>query len=215
MPDTTSQSIAAVVAAAGRSTRMGEPKQLMPWGERTVLGTVAHNLAEAGASPVLCVVGHRADEMAAALGHAPAQLLRNPGYLEGEMLSSYQVGVQHLISSSTPFLGTLLALGDQPHVSVAVIQQVLDQARQSPNQIVIPSFEMRRGHPFYIPARLWQELLGLTQAETLRTLLQRHNSSVIYVNVTTDAILRDIDTPADYQALSANPSRTEDSAHHP
>src|SRR4051794_9920990 len=104
-------SIAAVVAAAGRSTRMGEPKQLLPWGSRTVLGTVACNLAEAGATPVLCVVGHRSDEMSAALGDAPARLLRNPYYLLGEMLSSYQVGVRHLLSLGTPFLGALLALG--------------------------------------------------------------------------------------------------------
>lgn len=194
--------VAAVVAAAGRSTRMGEPKQLLPWGERTVLGTVAHNLAEAGASPVLCVVGHRADEMAAALGDAPAHLLRNPNYLLGEMLSSYQVGVQHLSSVAIPLLGTLLALGDQPHVPIEVIRQVIKAAHASPDQIVIPSYEMRRGHPFYLPARLWPELLALTQEETLRTLLQRHQSAITYVNVTTDAVLRDIDTPADYQELS-------------
>jgi molybdenum cofactor cytidylyltransferase len=195
--------IAAVVAAAGRSTRMGEPKQLLPWGERTVLGAVAHNLAEAGASPVLCVVGHRAGEMASALGDAPAILLNNPDYLQGEMLSSYQTGVRYLLSERLPALGALLALGDQPHVPIDVIRQVLDQARSSPEEIVIPSYELRRGHPFYLPKRLWPELLSLGHEETLRTLLQRHQSTITYVNVSTPAILRDIDTPADYQALSA------------
>jgi molybdenum cofactor cytidylyltransferase len=193
--------IAAVVAAAGRSTRMGEPKQLLPWGEHTVLGTVARNLDAAGAAPVLCVVGHRADEMSAALGDAPAQLLPNPDYLQGEMLSSYQVGVRHLLSLGTPFLGTLLALGDQPHVPVAVIRQVIEAARTSPDKIVMPSYEMRRGHPFYFPARLWPELLALTFEETLRVVTQRNQAAIIYVNVDTDAILRDMDTPADYQAL--------------
>lgn len=196
--------IAAVVAAAGRSTRMGEPKQLLPWGNRTVLGTVAHNLAEAGATPVICVVGHRAAEMAAALGDAPAQLLHNPDYLQGEMLSSYQVGVRHLISSASfpgSFLGTLLALGDQPHVPVAAIRQVLDAARTSPDRIIMPSYEMRRGHPFYFPARLWPELLALTFEETLRVVIQRHQTEIAYVNIDSDSILRDIDTPADYQSL--------------
>src|SRR5690606_26675506 len=108
-------SIAAVVAAAARSTRMGEPKQLLPWGKRTVLATVAHNLAAARASPVLCVVGHRADEMAAALGDAPALSLRHPDYLLCEMLRSYQAGVRHLQASSARYYGTLLALGDQRH----------------------------------------------------------------------------------------------------
>ena len=196
------QQIAAVVAAAGRSTRMGEPKQLLPWGERTVLGTVAQHLADAGASPVLCVVGHRADEMAAALGDAPAQLLRNPNFLQGEMLSSYQVGVRHLLDTGTPCLGALLALGDQPHIPVDVIQRVIHQARATPDKIVIPSYEMRRGHPFYLPAHLWLDLLALAGEETLRDLLRRHQSAITYVDVTTDAILRDIDTPADYQALA-------------
>lgn len=200
--------VAAVVAAAGRSTRMGEPKQLLPWGERTVLGTVAFNLAAAGARPVLCVVGHRAAEMAAALADAPAQLLHNEGFLAGEMLSSYQVGVHHLVAQGAPYLGTLLALGDQPHVPVEIIRRVIEEARHVPDQIVIPSYQMRRGHPFYLPARLWPDLLALTQAETLRTLLQRYQSSITYLNVESDSILRDIDTPADYQALSgreANP----------
>lgn len=194
--------VAAVVAAAGRSTRMGEPKQLLAWGDRTVLGAVAHNLAAAGASPVLCVVGHRADEMAAALGDAPAHLLRNPNYLQGEMLSSYQTGVRYLLAEGSPCIGTLLALGDQPHVPVSVIAQVIEQARLTPDHIVIPSYQMRRGHPFYLPAQLWPELLALSHEETLRTLLQRHANSITYVNVETDAILNDIDTPADYQTLS-------------
>ncbi len=194
--------VAAVVAAAGRSTRMGEAKQLLPWGERTVLESVVHNLAEAGASPVICVVGHRADEMVTALGNAPAILLRNPDYLEREMLSSYQVAVRHLMAEATPCFGTLLALGDQPHIPKSVIRQVVEQARVTPDHIVIPSFELRRGHPFYLPADLWPELLALSDDETLRTLVQRHQPSITYVNVMTDAILRDIDTPADYQALS-------------
>jgi molybdenum cofactor cytidylyltransferase len=201
------EAIAAVVAAAGRSTRMGEPKQLLPWGDRTVLGAVALHLAEAGAQPVLCVVGHRATEMAAALGDAPAQLINNPDYLNGEMLSSYQAGVRHLLAGADSHLGALLALGDQPHVPVDVLRQVIAQARQTPELIVIPSYEKRRGHPFYLPAGLWQELLSLSYEESLRTLLQRHQESITYVNVGTDAILRDMDTPADYQALAAKETK--------
>jgi molybdenum cofactor cytidylyltransferase len=194
--------IAAVVAAAGRSIRMGTPKQLLAWGERTVLSAVTDHLVAAGASPVLCVVGHRAGEMATALGNAPAILLRNDDFLLGEMLSSYQVGVRHLTHDTASYLGTLLALGDQPHVPVEVITQILVQARQTPDRIVVPSYEMRRGHPFYLPASLWPELLGLAGEATLRTLMQRNQALISYVNVNTDAILRDMDTPADYEALT-------------
>jgi molybdenum cofactor cytidylyltransferase len=116
--------------------------------------------------------------------------------------------VRHLLSADAKnsgfvWRGTLLALGDQPHIPVSVIQCVIEQSLRTPESIVIPSYEMRRGHPFYLPARLWADLLALSHNETLRTLLQRNQESITYVNVETDAILTDIDTPADYQALSA------------
>lgn len=193
--------IAAVIAAAGRSTRMGEPKQLLPWGDRTVLATVAANLAAAGADPVICVVGHLADRMAAALQGSPAVIVRNPDYAAGEMLSSYQAGIRALLTSADDCAGTLLALGDQPHVPVEVITRVVDRARLEPARVVIPSFAMRRGHPFFLPRDLWDELLALPLSDSLRTLMRRHDDAVCYVDVQTDAILRDMDTPADYAAL--------------
>jgi molybdenum cofactor cytidylyltransferase len=199
-----------VIAAAGRSTRMGEPKQLLPWGSTTVLAAVVANLAAAGAAPVVCVVGHRGAEMAALLAGSPACIVKNPDYLSGEMLSSYQAGIGHLSAGTlaafgqvAPLLGALLALGDQPHIPASVIAQVIAQARRTPDALVIPSFHMRRGHPFYLPAALWPELLALPPGDTLRTLVRRHEAAIIYVALDTDAILRDIDTPADYRELSA------------
>lgn len=196
--------IAAVIAAAGRSTRMGEPKQLLPWGDTTVLGAVVANLSAAGAAPVVCVVGHRRDEVETALHGSSAILVHNPDYLEGEMLSSFQAGIRHLSGAhhpEQPYLGALLALGDQPHIPVPVIAQVIEQARRTPHSLVIPSHAMRRGHPIYLPAALWPELLALSLDDTLRTLVRCHERSIVYVTVATDAILRDMDTPDDYAAL--------------
>lgn len=203
--------IAAVIAAAGRSTRMGRPKQLLPWGDSTVLATVACNLAAAGAAPVVCVVGHRAAEMTATLAGLPDtsdtfRLIQNAEYLHGEMLSSYRAGIAALLADAAPYAGTLLALGDQPHIPVPIIRQVLSHAQTHPDVLAIPSYTMRRGHPFYLPRGLWPELLALGIDDTLRTLLRRHDTLIRYVDVNTDAILRDIDTPADYQALAPTPS---------
>lgn len=198
----TPPAIAAIVAAAGRSTRMGAPKQLLPWQGTTVLGAVVRNLAGAGAQPVVCVVGHRRDDMIAALADAPAVAVANPHYLQGEMLSSYQAGVRYLQDADTTVAGALLALGDQPHIPVDVLAAVLAQARQTPGQLVIPRYQERRGHPIYLPAALWPELLALGHDDTLRTLVVRHAPSIVYVAVETDAILRDIDTPNDYRSLA-------------
>ncbi|MCX6047154.1 MAG: nucleotidyltransferase family protein [Chloroflexi bacterium] len=193
--------IAAVIAAAGQSRRMGSPKQLLPWGDSTVIATVVQNLSAAGAEPVLCVVGHRQAEVTAALTNTQAEIVFNPDYAYTEMLSSYQAGIRHL--ETTQCQGALIALGDQPHIPVTVIQQVIAQARQTPDQVVIPSYEMRRGHPFYVPRTLWPALLALGNEESLRTLLKLHGGDIVYVNIATDVILRDMDSPADYASLQA------------
>jgi molybdenum cofactor cytidylyltransferase len=180
---------------------MGEPKQLLPWGDSTVLATVVANLAAGGADPIICVVGHLAERMEAALRGSPGHVIRNPDYAEGEMLSSYQTGIRYLRAAALICTGTLLALGDQPHVPVPVIAAVVAQARQTPARIVIPSYRMRRGHPLYLPSALWDELLALPLADSLRTLMRRNDDAVVYVDVDSDAILRDLDTPADYAQL--------------
>ncbi len=197
---TTNAPVAAIIAAAGRSQRMGSPKQLLAWGASTVIATVVENLSTAGAAPVVCVVGHQATAISQALGKTHAQLVFNPDYAVAEMLGSYQAGIRSL--AATACSGTLIALGDQPHIPAAVIRQVVAQAQTTPDQLVIPSYNLRRGHPFYVPRRLWSELLVLRADETLRTLLTRHADAIVYVTVDTDAILRDMDTPEAYNRLT-------------
>ena len=199
-------SIAAVIAAAGFSRRMGRFKQLLPWGDGTVIATTAQNLAAAGAGPVVCVVGHRGDEVAAevqaALQPDVLQIVYNRQYDSGEMLSSFQAGVDFLQGSrGAGEQGGLLSLSDQPHVPVDVIRAIVQQAQRTPGRIVIPSHNFRRGHPIYLPRSLWTDLLALGADETLRTLIVRYDHQITYVNVDTDAILRDMDTPSDYEAL--------------
>jgi molybdenum cofactor cytidylyltransferase len=187
---------------------MGQPKQLLPWGNSTVLAAVVAAHFQAGADPVVCVVGHRAGEMADAVAHTAARVVVNPDYVDGEMVSSFRAGLSALSSDGTlpiPRLGALLALGDQPHVPAAVISAIIAQARRTPECLVMPSYRMRRGHPIFLPVHLWTELIELPHPATLRTLrdlLAPRQDDVVYVTVGTDAILRDIDTPADYAALT-------------
>ncbi len=201
--------VAAVVAAAGRSRRMGQPKQILPWGETTVIAAVVQNLASAGAEPVVCVLGHCWEEVARALADTPAHLVYNERYRQGEMLSSYQAGVRYLLEREEPLAGTLLALGDQPHIPVTIIRAVVEQAQRTPHRPVVPSYAMRRGHPFYLPAVLWPELLALGPEETLRALM-RCRQDIAYVPVESDAILRDMDTPAEYQTLRTQAWESQD-----
>lgn len=193
--------IAAVIAAAGRSRRMGKPKQLLPWREGTVIEAVVENLAAASVAPIVCVVGHRADEMRAALRTSAADIVYNPAYELSEMLASYQAGVAQLETARRAIAGALFALSDQPHIPASVIRRVVEAAHHRPEAIVIPSYRMRRGHPIYLPNRLWPELLALPTDATLRSLINRHAGAIRYVQCDTDAILTDIDTPDDYARL--------------
>ena len=193
--------IPAIVAAAGMSRRMGEPKQLLPWGEGTVIEAVVNTLAAAAAEPVVCIIGHQALQMRAALRKSSAQIVYNSAYAQGEMLSSYQAGIQWLIEQGNRASGLLLALSDQPHLPMEVVRDVCTVARTQPDAIVIPSHQMRRGHPIYLPRRFWSQALKLPKDATLRTLIQQHDDAVFYVNLNQPAILADLDTPEDYRRL--------------
>jgi len=191
--------VAAVVVAAGLSTRMGAPKQLLPWGESTVIETVVERLSLAGAEPIVVVSGHHGAEVAACLEGSGATVVSNPDFGRVEMLRSVQVGLRALEQSGCA--GALVALGDQPHVPVADHRAVVDEAKAHPDAIVIPSFDMRRGHPLYLPATLWDEVLALGDEDTLRRVLNEHGDRIVYVVMETPDVLRDIDTPGDYVAL--------------
>ena len=179
---------------------MGRPKQLLAWGEHTVIATVVSNLGAAGANPVICVVGHERKKMQDALRGTSAVVVFNAAYTSSEVLASYQMGIARLAGEgSRP--GALLALCDQPHVGSEIIRQVIDQAFVSPDRIIIPSHDKRRGHPIYLPRRLWSGLLALSGDESLRSMLNNYAEDIKYVNVESDAILHDMDTPAEYERL--------------
>lgn len=196
--------IAAIVPAAGLSSRMGGPipKPLLPWGQQTVIEQVVRTLLAGGiqAGQVIVVTGHRGQEIEAALAGYPVHCLPNPEFRSREMLSSLQIGLDALPESCP---GALLALADQPQIQAGVVQQILQacEAAGRPG-IVVPSYQMRRGHPILLPRRLWPEILALAEGRTLRSVIGRHASEIYYVVVDTPSVLADLDTPEQYrQAL--------------
>ena len=138
------QSVEAVVLAAGRSSRMGQPKQLLPLpGGDAVIERVVGNVVPF-VSDVVVVVGHVPGQVAAMAERAGARIAINPQVDRG-MLSSVQAGIAALHEATT---GILLCLGDQPEVDERTIVPVLDAATET--SLVIPTFEGKGGHPVYI-----------------------------------------------------------------
>ena len=182
---------------------MGRPKQLLPFGDRTVLQCVVENALAAEVGPVLVVLGHRAEEIAGSLGGRPAGVVVNAEYRRG-MLSSVQAGVR----AALPLLaepgcrGFLFCLGDQPHVGPETFRRVAGTAAAAGRGIVLPTFAGRRGHPAAYAARFAAEILALGPDATLRDLLSRHPDEVLDVPVTDAGVLLDMDTPEEYARLT-------------
>ena len=188
--------ISAIILAAGQSKRMGEPKMLLPWGSSTVLGQVITTFQKAGLEDILVVTGGaslQVDEIVK--GHGVRSIF-NPEYAGGEMLSSLQLG---LAAQKPETQATLIGLGDQPQVQAETVRQISETFLQSRARLIVPSFEMRRGHPWLIERSLWQELLEMKAPRTPRDFLNSHATEIRYIDVDTPSILADLDTPADYQ----------------
>ncbi len=190
--------VAAVVLAAGLSRRMGQPKMLLPWGSRTVLGQVLYVLEEAGVRR-RWVIGGAAYERIAEIAHrAGAECLYNAQYAEGEMLLSIQLGLRAL-EGEPHIQAALICLGDQPQIEVQVVRRLLQEWEARRPRLLVPSYQGRRGHPWLIARPLWAAFLELQPPQTARHFLHAHATQIHEVVVETDSILQDIDTPQEYE----------------
>ncbi len=186
--------ITALILAAGQSKRMGQPKLSLPWGETTVLGQVIATFNAAGVEDVLVITGGAREWVEALIGDS-ARVLFNPEFAKGGMLSSVQAGLAELGPGTE---AALIALGDQPQVRERSVRLVVEAHLESGASIVVPSFQMRRGHPWLVARPHWDEILRMRSPESLRDFLNRHTDEVHYAAVNNDSILQDLDTPEDY-----------------
>jgi len=188
--------IAAVVLAAGMSTRMGNPKMILPWGKSSIIGTVVSTLITAGLKQIVVVTGGSSSEVEKALEGFPSQIVFNPFYENGEMLCSIQIGLSAL---PTKTHAALMVLGDQPQMQIDVVQSVVKAYQTEQATLIFPSYQMRRGHPWLVDHSFWPGILALTPPATMRDFVQDNARSIHYMNVTTPTILADLDTPEDYK----------------
>ena len=185
--------VAGIILAAGMSTRMGQFKQLLPLGGRAAIEWIAEVVGRRLDQTVV-VLGHRAEEIAPVLADYPVCCVVNSAYRMG-MLSSVQCGIQAVDAAAD----YLICLGDQPRLSGAVVEQVLQARKQIAAGIIIPTANGRRGHPVLIRNAYRAEILGLPLDVGLNAVTRGHPEDTCELPVAEDAILTDMDTPADYQ----------------
>lgn len=184
--------VAALVLAAGRSSRMGSNKLLEDLHGKPVVRHVVEAALASRAGPVFVVTGHQAPDVAVALAGLDVTFVHNPRFAEG-MATSLQVGVDAVPDSSA---AALVMLGDMPLVSPAAINRLVDNLAGSVTaRAVVPVADGRRANPVVIARSLFGAVAKLSGDVGARKLLDQAGDDVIEVMVTDEGVLIDVDTP--------------------
>jgi molybdenum cofactor cytidylyltransferase len=184
--------VAAVVLAAGQSSRMAPRHKLLVQDAtgRAMVARVVDGVLASRARPVLVVTGHRADEVKAALAGRPVTFVTAPDYAEG-LSASLRAGLAAVPASTA---AALVVLGDMPLVTAATIDRLIDSYDPDEGRtIVAPSHNGELGNPVLWDRRHFPAMMALTGDRGARALLRQHAEAVAEIAVD-DTVLRDFDT---------------------
>jgi molybdenum cofactor cytidylyltransferase len=194
MPE--SQFVAGLVLAAGGSSRLGEPKQLLPYRGTTLLGSVLDTARSCGFDQLVVALGGAADDVRSTLDLSGADLVVNEGY--GEGCSSSIAAALPVLHAHVDTL--VLMLGDQPGVEPATVSSLVAGRGSAP--LAVCRYEDGRGHPFAFGRAVFDDLASLHGDKGVWKLLDRRAEEVVEVGAPGRVPL-DVDTWQDYQALLA------------
>ncbi|MBX3038895.1 MAG: nucleotidyltransferase family protein [Anaerolineales bacterium] len=215
--------ISAIILAAGKSARMGQNKMMMKWGDMTVIEKVIQTIQDSRIEDIVLVTNPDLQ--------IPIYNVRiTINETNHEMLSSLQLGLQVLAPSAfgtspkyanenikksanqlSVFGGgrvgveaTIICLGDQPQIESRSVRAVCEAYQKSKSNLVVPSYQNRRGHPWLVAKPLWDEIFKMKENQTPRDFLNAHANEIEYVSLDTPTILQDLDTPEDYLKYKPN-----------
>jgi molybdenum cofactor cytidylyltransferase len=197
--------VAAVVLAAGRSTRMGAVnKMLAEIGGKPLVRIAVEQAMASRAKPVIVVTGHQHEKVEAALKDLPVRLVRNPDYAEG-LGTSLKTGIAAVPDDVD---GAIVCLGDMPQVDAALIDRLIsafDPERGA--LVVVPSINGRRGNPVVWSRRFFHDLMSVQGDIGARHLIGTYAEAVAEIPVAGEAAMTDVDTPESLSAVKAEIER--------
>ena len=189
--------ISAVVLAAGRSARFGELKQLLKVGKKNLVETVVNGFLSSSVDEVVVVLGFGADEILAHSEFGTARVVVNPDYEQG-LGTSLKTGIE---AANPEASAVILALGDQPLLSVNTINAIIAKYSGTHGHIVAPFYGRRRGNPVLFDRVLFPELRKLVGDEGAKSVIRRMEENVVKVSVDDPGVVFDIDSESDYRRL--------------
>ena len=200
-----SRRVAAVVLAAGRSTRMGAVNKLIAEiGGKPLVRIAAEQALASHASPVIVVTGHEREKVEAALEGLPVRIVHNPDFAEG-LGASLRTGIAAVPAEAD---GAIVCLGDMPQVDAGLIDKLIEAFDPEKGALVVtPSIDGRRGNPVVWSRRFFPDLMAVQGDIGARNLIGSYAEAVVEVPVTGEGALIDVDTPESLSAVKAEIER--------
>ncbi len=187
-----------LLLAAGSSSRMGQPKQLLPWGSQTLIDHQIQILLKTG-NPVNVVLGSNSNLVEQIIAKYEVDIFINPDWESG-MGSSISLGISEIIQKYPDANGVLITLLDQPLITTSYIEKMLETYQPGSQQILVSrSASGWTGVPVIFDKCYFKELSELKNQEGAKKIVKRHEENVILLDG--GELLEDMDTPPVYQQL--------------
>lgn len=200
MVESNSTGVAAVILAAGSSSRMGSPKQILQFRNNSLLRHAALAALGAGCRPVIVVTGAYAELSRRELDGLNVQEVLNPRWETG-MASSIRVGVEGLVSADADAVAAVFMLCDQPHVTADVLSGLVGAHRATGRSVVASTYGGSFGVPALFSRTLFAELMRLEGRSGAKEVIKRHASEAHFLPFRGGEV--DVDTPDDFSRLIA------------
>ncbi len=215
---------AAVILAAGYSSRMGEFKPLLPVGSKSAIENLIDAFINAGISEIVVVTGHNREPLSRLIAEINAQqppVIIKEAYnsdFDKGMFSSIKTGIRAIIAESVECAGRpdgaqdascdawdgiFLLPVDYPLIRPEHLALLYDEARLRPENFIAPCYRGKKGHPLWIPKVYWPEILDYTGDGGLKAITGKYDDlgRLYRLEVQDEAVVLDMDTPAGYQEI--------------
>lgn len=189
------QSTAIVILAAGKSSRMKQPKQLLKINGKNLLDIIIEKALKTQKENIFCVLGANADIIKSQLKNNKINFLDNQKYEEG-LSSSIIHAVKH-IESYKNIEKVLFILGDQPEISEKYLKEMLSISNKNPDKIVATNYQKKYGVPAVFPTQYFKEIKEIEGDKGAKELLKKLNEFIILPNLVPNSM--DLDSPEDYE----------------